>query len=1010
MSVQFVRIKKGLLWVGLETGLFRHDGFSFYKVSLPDTLATGYPNVTYCDSSGNMWVGYSDGSLFTALSGKSLVRQADVTADRIDRIVPDIKGNIWVVTQSNGLFLFGKNTTTKPKNISVPQDIGILDIEFISQDTLLLAEQYNLHLCTFSGDSLKIIYTFLELEYQWVESLAPLSVNKWAAGTDGGGLFIIERRTEGFYANHVTSAGCYNNARIKELLKGDDNILFVATRESGVVKVAFNTDYSAIISEQCYNVESGLGENDVKTVFIDRENDLWIGLFSKGLAAVTTNAFSFFKPSPVKEIRFVGALGAKIVMGNRSGIFEFNTALSRFENFRDLSTKTGGAAITAWHSTVDGSQWIGTDGEGLFRITPDGSMRSFFKTSNPGQNKINSIDSDSKYLWLATFDGVVVIDRISAKIKKVFTTTEMLPHNNILEVVVTGEGTAAIATESEKLCYVSLEKGFYSGDLMMTGYTKNIIQSISFSPKNTSICAGTLGNGLFRFRADTLLSVTEQEGLLSNYCYSVLDASDGRIWAGHEKGFSIWDPNVGMIRSFSREFGVTGDCLPNAIFESSEGHIYLGTTDGVIVYDPRMEKRTTAAPEASILSVKIGDIEHPWQSSFTLPYKKSYKIEVKYAGINLRDPLNVIYRTKLENWDDEMSLPGESRTKEYNLRDGHYRFVVETASKDNPSLTSQAAFDITIKKPVYRSWWFILLLLIIAFLVVAFIIKMRDRAHRKTEEYLEEELGRRTKQVQDQKEELFQKNLDITESITYAKRIQSSVLPDTSRLGAVFNEAFVFFVPRDIVSGDFYWFDWIDKDRFIVVCADSTGHGVPGAFMSMIGTALLQDIITRKRITRPSAILKELDRQIYSTLNQNQEVEAANDGMDIVVCEFNVRERHLIFASAMRPVILVIDGEQQYVRGNRSSIGGESVSEKFFDDQEYYLREGDMVYLFSDGYPDQFGGPGNKKMKISRLRALIEDIKSMPLDQQKQKVNDFFYDWKAGLEQVDDVMLIGLKM
>ncbi|MDZ7634232.1 MAG: SpoIIE family protein phosphatase [Bacteroidales bacterium] len=144
------------------------------------------------------------------------------------------------------------------------------------------------------------------------------------------------------------------------------------------------------------------------------------------------------------------------------------------------------------------------------------------------------------------------------------------------------------------------------------------------------------------------------------------------------------------------------------------------------------------------------------------------------------------------------------------------------------------------------------------------------------------------------KEELAQKNLDITESIKYAKRIQSSVLPDTARLGSVFKEAFVFFQPRDIVSGDFYWFDWIDKDRFVLVCSDSTGHGVPGAFMSMIGTALLQDIITVKKITRPSQVLHELDRQIFSTLNQNQEMEASNDGMDIVVCEFNIKTRQLV--------------------------------------------------------------------------------------------------------------------
>ena len=133
-----------------------------------------------------------------------------------------------------------------------------------------------------------------------------------------------------------------------------------------------------------------------------------------------------------------------------------------------------------------------------------------------------------------------------------------------------------------------------------------------------------------------------------------------------------------------------------------------------------------------------------------------------------------------------------------------------------------------------------------------------------------------------------------------------------------------------------------------------------------------------------------LDKQIFSTLNQNIELGVSNDGMDMVVCEFSVSKRHMRFASAMRPVILVIDGESNYIKGNRSSVGGESVNEKFFDDQEYYLNEGDTIYLFSDGLPDQFGGTDGKKMKIARLKKLIETISKMPMDEQKEKWIKFY--------------------
>jgi ligand-binding sensor domain-containing protein/serine phosphatase RsbU (regulator of sigma subunit) len=1001
---------QGIIWIGMETGLYRHDGFDFFHVQLPDTLTTGYPCSSLCDQKGTMWIGYSDGSVYTYAPGEKIRRKYSA-ADRITRILSDNNEGIYVCSQSGGLYLFNKMHVSDPLRFHLPKGFNaLLDVSFVSSDTLLVATQDNLHVCTLSGDSLKTEYTFPELEYIWVQSLVQLSKDKWVAGTDGTGVFLIEKRAQGMMAFPILGVPELESSRVRDIVSADGHSIYIATRDTGVVKLNFNDEYTVAKSDQDFNTSSGLAENNVQSLFRDNEGNLWIGLFSKGLEAVTTNAFSFYRPSSNKEIRFIGSDGGRIIMGNRTGVFNFDPLTGRFYDFKNISSKLNGASVSSWHYTSDGYQWIGTDGEGLFRMSPDGAVKSFYRTSNAGSNKINSIDADSRYLWLATYDGLIVLNRSDGTLKIRYTTTDMLPHNKIMQVIVTSEGEAIVGTEADKLCYVKIGEGVRSGDLQMTGYTKNTVQSISISGTDNSIAVGTLGNGLYRFKSDSIFNVTTQEGLLSNYVYSVLAAPDGRIWAGHEKGFSIWDPKVGTIRTYSKEFGVSGDCLPNSIFKADDGSIYLGTTDGVIVYTPGRDNRQKTIPKANIVLVKIDGVDYFWQPSFTLPYKKIHTVEIHYSGVTLSDPLNVLYRTKLKNFDEDYCQPTNLRTVSYKLRDGHYKFVVMAALKDNLSLSSQAEFDLTIKKPFYRSWWATIVWLLLISATVYSIFSIRERANRKRKEYLEEELAKRTREVQEQKEELFQKNTDITESIKYAKRIQNSVLPDVARLSTVFNEAFVFFVPRDIVSGDFYWFDWIDKESFIVVCADSTGHGVPGAFMSMIGTALLQDIVTRKKITRPSAILRELDRQILSTLNQNQEVEASNDGMDIVVCEFNVSNRHLTFASAMRPVILILDGEQHYVRGNRSSIGGESVSEKYYDDQEYSLREGDIVYLFSDGFPDQFGGAGNKKMKISRLRTLIDDIKGLPLNEQQRRMSEFFYSWMGDFDQVDDVLFMGIKV
>lgn len=998
----------GFLWVGLETGLFRFDGFEFHRVEMPDTISTGYPNALFSDTRGTMWVGMTDGSLFTWQQGSTLKRVASVEADKINQITSDPGGKVWIVTQTKGIYTAEAGGPEKISRIATPEGIVIFDLSFVSSDSLLVATQDNLHLCRLAGDEVIVSYSLPELEYTWVHTVQYAGDDTWLAGTDGAGLFVIRKEKDVMKA-YPAGKEELEGIRIPVIIHAADGSLLLATRERGVLKVSLADDNMSAEVTGRYNTTTGLPGDDVRTIFSDREGNLWIGLFNQGLAAVTTNAFSFYIPATGKEINYIGEREGKVILGNRNGMGNFDPSTGLFGGYRNLNVVTGGTGIISWLSDRNGELWIGTTSEGLWKISSTGNIKPVYRSQNPGQNHINSIAVDEQNIWLGTLNGVILLDRNSGVQRAEYTTREMLQHNNISQVVSTRENEILVATETDRLCYIHTTGGVRNEGEPMEGIMRNRVQSIALGHDGT-ICAGTLGNGLYLFRGDTLMNFTSSDGLLSNYCYSVLIASDGKIWIGHEKGFSVVNPAQGSIRTFDRQFGVTGDCLSNAIAETTDGRIYIGTTDGIVVYNPEMDRKQEVAPQAAVISVKINNTEYPYRHSYTLPYRSSYTVEVNYAGLSLRDPLNVAYRTKLDNFDEEWGETTMSRSVTYKISDGHYRFNVEAKTIDGSAGVSEASFDLQIQSPFTRSWWFILSLFIVAAGIVWIIIELRERAHRKQTEYLEGELRKRTAEVFEQKEELAQKNIDITESIKYAKRIQSSVLPDTARLSSVFADAFVFFLPRDIVSGDFYWFDWIDKDRFILVCADSTGHGVPGAFMSMIGTALLQDIITVKKITRPSQILHELDRQIFSTLNQNQELEASNDGMDIIVCEFNIRTRHLVFASAMRPVILIIDGEQQYVRGNRSSVGGESVTEKYYDDQEYHLREGDIVYLFTDGYPDQFGGYAGKKMKISRLRMLFDEVKGLTMVEQDQRIRDFFYEWKGDSEQVDDVLMMGIKI
>jgi serine phosphatase RsbU (regulator of sigma subunit) len=291
------------------------------------------------------------------------------------------------------------------------------------------------------------------------------------------------------------------------------------------------------------------------------------------------------------------------------------------------------------------------------------------------------------------------------------------------------------------------------------------------------------------------------------------------------------------------------------------------------------------------------------------------------------------------------------------------------------------------------------------------IIKYRERKQRQIQEYLEQRLDERTREVVEQKEEIEVKNRDITDSINYAQRIQTSILPPIKRLQQYFSGSFIFYQPRDIVSGDFYWFEKLKENKFVIVCADSTGHGVPGAFMSMIGTTLIKDVCMRDEVNAPSEILRQLDIELRNTLNQNVDAEQSNDGMDGIVCEIDIRTNYLRYASAMRPMIVYKGGEQIYVKGSRSSVGGQyDKDEKDFRDEGIQLDKGDLIYMFSDGYPDQFGGTVGKKFKMVRLKNLLRDIYQKPMEEQYEYVKSTFNLWKEEFEQVDDVLFMGIKI
>lgn len=256
--------------------------------------------------------------------------------------------------------------------------------------------------------------------------------------------------------------------------------------------------------------------------------------------------------------------------------------------------------------------------------------------------------------------------------------------------------------------------------------------------------------------------------------------------------------------------------------------------------------------------------------------------------------------------------------------------------------------------------------------------------------------------------EVQHQNRKITESIRYAKRIQSAILPNARLIDRSLPDSFILYKPRDVVSGDFPWFAQVKNDVFMAA-VDCTGHGVPGALLSLVGYFLLNDIVRSRRIIEPGKILDLLDEGVSTTLRPDEEA-GTKDGMDISLCRINLEEKEVVYAGAHRPLYVVHDGVLGEIKGNKFPIGGGIFKNQTnFSSTTIKMNPGDSIYFCSDGFCDQFGGPKGRKFGTRQLREIIEKVHTIPMKEAEAIFDDQWETWKGKQKQTDDVLLIGIK-
>jgi len=405
---------------------------------------------------------------------------------------------------------------------------------------------------------------------------------------------------------------------------------------------------------------------------------------------------------------------------------------------------------------------------------------------------------------------------------------------------------------------------------------------------------------------------------------------------------------------------------------------------------------------------------------------KSYAKTGKYKNAYENHVLFKQYNDSLFNENNEKTITSLALQYEF-AKQEEIRIAKEKIEKDNQAKV-QAEKD---KQNRYKMLG--LAALLIGALLVAVISILSYRRKVKANKLLKEqkleiehqkvELEKSNEEILAQRDEIEDKNVviteqrdvalkqkqEITDSIHYAQRIQEAVLPSKKMFVNYIEDYFIFFKPKDIVSGDFYWMTRVE-DKLIVTAADCTGHGVPGAFMSMLGVTFLNEIVNKDRVLTPSKILDKLRQKIISSLHQEEG--DTKDGMDISVAVIDTAKKELQYAGAYNPLYMIKNGEEEItkIKADRMPIGIHLKMDSDFTNNVITYNSGDVIYLFSDGYVDQFGGENGRKLKSKKFQDLLLNIRLKPMAEQKDILGKFLNKWRGELEQLDDIIVIGLKL
>ncbi len=1032
----------GMIYVGTAYEILQFDGIRWesipVKVGVYITSLSVLNNTIYIGSQGEF--GYLKPDLQGKLQYHSISERLPTEEKNFTRIWKTLVWEETVVFQSEEkLFLYKNDSLTivKPKTS--------FHLSFVDQNMLFVRERDS-GILAFDGNQFNTVPNGNMFSNLGVFGILPFSDNNRLIVTRERGLWLWgeEKFTKPQNIKQIDQR--ISNSEVLGAIILNDGNYALYTLKDGVLII--NRDFQ-IIAE--YSDNSGMLSSEVWDLIEDKQGNLWTAT-QRGVCRIQyTSPFSFYDQTSglFGIVNSVSNLNAATYVGTSVGLFVNHE--KGMKSFEEVEALKGSGTVWAIEK-IDKGLWVATD-NGLWYT--DGR---FFQ-------RINNLHV-STIVYVPQMNWVIASGRSGFHVFDSQSRTLLFNDPNI-----SGEMYGVAYKHNGKSNQIEVWLGSRTGVVWQVVLNDKLSITYDFYYGSEDglnpdwVCPYQVGNdvvfatslGMLRFVSpvemykllgDSTINLDDLRGYFDNVNFPKYSEKKS-ITAFHYNTFTSYAAMEYYVYEINMNDSIPSNFRYKTLqvgrfntLRKNENHLFIGSDDGLVIVDQtKLIDSIYPKPNLLVRSIAIGYDSIIWHGDialdnkqFVVPFSMN-TVTINLASSYYDNGIGAQFSWKQKGVDQSYSRwTSQGQIILPNLHEGEYELSI-VAKNIHDELGNEVVVRFIVLPPWYRTWWAYSIYVIIAMLIVLLVVNLYIRRLKAQNRRLEKIVKLRTREVVEQKEHIELILQDIRSSISYAQRIQQALLPSQEYLKECFPNHFILFYPRDVVSGDFYWAGKVN-DWLIITVVDCTGHGVPGAFMSMLGMSFLHEIVRKHEVTNAAAILNLLRKAVIEALKQTGKRDEQKDGMDMSLAAINLNSNSCLWAGANNPLYIVrktIDEFEELtekdpckyithkyqevtlleVKSDKMPVAIHTVMQDY-SNHEIDLQKGDRLFLFTDGYTDQFGGPDYRKFMSKSFRELIARTSSLPINQQGKVMEKSFISWKHNngeeYEQIDDVTVLGIEV